>query len=519
MKRFPWLKMRKKTDPELPLEPPLWFGNQSNGEYFRPATRKDRQTRKLILETADLNARKLGMDRRDFLSSVMGMATTLYVMNHVSACSSSDTGKPSGKSDKDAGFGVPKDAMLDAELACQLVSGDEFIFDVQTHWFKKDDLAKFPLYIQLFGPLFDVTTEDNYIKDIFLDSQTTIAALTEWPGVACTGSTTTNCGLPLSNDSNAASRDHINALAHHTQRIVNHVQVMVQDPQGVDYELQIMEDAINTYGVAAWKMYPGFQPIFKLDDPNGRKVIEKGLALGVPLFCVHKGLPIGTFFSVEGNEPGDVGIVAKDYKDMGAKFVIYHSAICAGSATTTAAPPEGAYDPNEATPMGTNTLIRSILDNGIGPNENVYAEVGSAINQVQNDPIQAAHFFGKLMKYVGTDNVLWGTDCIIYGSPQPFIEWFRALTIPQSMQDQYGYPALDAAQKAKIFGLNAAKVYGVDPAAKRCMVEQSPTGMLKKRLDEEIGPRRWMFERPSGPKTWDEFAEHSRNCVRLGRPG
>jgi hypothetical protein len=138
---------------------------------------------------------------------------------------------------------------------------------------------------------------------------------------------------------------------------------------------------------------------------------------------------------------------------------------------------------------------------------------------VMNNPVTAAHFFGKLMKYVGTDNVVWGTDCIIYGSPQPFIEWFRTLTIQQSMQDQYGYPPLDDAQRAKIFGLNSAKIYGVDPSAQRCTVDQSQVGMLKKRLDDEMGPRRWVFETPGGPKTWDEFVEQSDENVRQGRPG
>jgi len=183
MKKLPWLRMRKKTDSELPLEPPIWFGNESNGEYFRPATKKDRRIRKAILEKADENARYLGVDRREFLASACGMATTLWVMNHVSACSS-DNPATKGKSDKDAHHNVPKDAMVDEGVACSVVDGNEFIFDVQTHWFKKDDLSRFPLYLQLFGQLFEVATEDNYIKDIFCESDTTITALTAWPGVS-----------------------------------------------------------------------------------------------------------------------------------------------------------------------------------------------------------------------------------------------------------------------------------------------------------------------------------------------
>ena len=33
IKRYPWLKLLKKSRPEPPLEPPLWLGNHSNGEY------------------------------------------------------------------------------------------------------------------------------------------------------------------------------------------------------------------------------------------------------------------------------------------------------------------------------------------------------------------------------------------------------------------------------------------------------------------------------------------------------
>lgn len=54
----------------------------------------------------------------------------------------------------------------------------------------------------------------------------------------------------------------------------------------------------------------------------GRRVIETGLGLGIPLFAVHKGLPL------PGMEPGytrpkDVGAAARAHPD--ATFLIYHS--------------------------------------------------------------------------------------------------------------------------------------------------------------------------------------------------
>lgn len=522
-RRFPWLTKRTKTMPELPLEPPLWMGARSNGEYFHFQTPYERRLRRFVLDTADANARRTGMDRRQFLASALGMATTLWCINFASGCGDDGEGRGS------AAICVPPEAMFDEDAACQAIGGNEFIFDVQTHWFNEEDTVRFPESIRrIFGPLFAVANQNAYIRNLFLDSDTTMAVLTSWPGTTCSDdpANTDPCGLPLSNLSMARSRDHINQLACNTERVIQHVQVLPNDPLGIDKQIDIMTTLHCEKLAFGWKMYPGFASAsidprgargYFLTDANARRVIEHGLALGVNRFCVHKGLPIGPFFEKEHNHPRDVGVAAREYPD--AQFIIYHSGICAGFDACNQAPPEGPYDPADPDPKGVNALVRSLIDNGIAPNRNVYAEVGSAINEVLNDATAAAHFFGKLMKYVGTENVLWGTDCVIYGSPQPYIEWFRALTIPQQMQEQYGYPPLDAANKAKILGLNAARLYNIDVDARRCQIDACSTARLKRRLDEEFGPRRWAFQRPGGPKNWDEYVAASRLNAARGRPG
>ncbi|HVU00357.1 MAG TPA: amidohydrolase family protein, partial [Polyangiaceae bacterium] len=199
-------------------------------------------------------------------------------------------------------------------------------------------------------------------------------------------------------------------------------------------------------------------------------------------------------------------------------FIIYHSAICAG--TDPCSSVEGPFDENDTSKQtGTNALIRSVLDNGIKPGGNVYGEIGTAFNNIKSDPTQSAHFFGKLLKYLGEDNVVWGTDCIINGNPQSQIEVFRTLTIPQAMQDQYGYPALTDAVKAKIFGLNSAKLYGVDAEAQRCAITATALNQLKQDVDQELGGRRWAFEPPKGPQTYEEWWEGAEEMRRTGRPG
>jgi hypothetical protein len=322
------------------------------------------------------------------------------------------------------------------------------------------------------------------------------------------------------------SREFINQLAGNTQRVIQHFQVLPSDPLGVEKQLEMMTAMHCNNLVYGWKMYPGFasksidprgRPGYFLTDPDARRCIEHGLNLGVNRFAVHKGLPIGSFFEQEHNYPSDVGVVAKDYPD--ARFIIYHSAICAGHEQCDTNDPEGPYDATSARPTGTNALIRSLIDNNIPKNSNVYAEVGSAINQLLTDATAAAHFFGKLLKYVGEDRVVWGTDCTIYGSPQRFIEWFTQLQIPEQMQAEHGYPALTTDVKKKIFGLNSAALYGIDVEAKRCKILECPVTALKHTIDGELGGRRWAFEQHAGPKSWAEFDEDSRRARALGRPG
>jgi hypothetical protein len=117
---------------------------------------------------------------------------------------------------------------------------------------------------------------------------------------------------------------------------------------------------------------------------------------------------------------------------------------------------------------------------------------------------QAAHMLGKLLKYLGPDRILWGTDSFNNGGPQPQIEAFRAFQIPESMQMMYGYPALTAEVKAKILGLNAAAVYSVDVAAVRRQITGDDISqiVLSRRDDRRSYP---LGPRPHGPRSRREY--------------
>jgi hypothetical protein len=77
------------------------------------------------------------------------------------------------------------------------------------------------------------------------------------------------------------------------------------------------------------------------------------------------------------------------------------------------------------------------------------------------------HGIGQNIKHYGADHVIWGTDCLWWGSPQWAIEAFKRFQISDELCERFGYKKISKEDKAKIFGLNAAKLYKVDVKAKR----------------------------------------------------
>ena len=82
------------------------------------------------------------------------------------------------------------------------------------------------------------------------------------------------------------------------------------------------------------------------------------------------------------------------------------------------------------------------------------------------DPRVCAFMMGTLVKGLGADHVVWGSDAIWTGSPQWQIEALRRLEIPQDMQKKYGFKPLgpaDGPVKQAIFGDNNARLYNLTP--------------------------------------------------------
>ena len=72
---------------------------------------------------------------------------------------------------------------------------------------------------------------------------------------------------------------------------------------------------------------------------------------------------------------------------------------------------------------------------------------------------------GTLIKGMGADKMVWGTDSVFYGSPQWQIEAMRRIEIPEDMQKKHGFAPLgpaDGLTKQALFGYNSARLFGLD---------------------------------------------------------
>jgi hypothetical protein len=466
---------------------PIKIDATSNGE-FRPVPVSDVVARANALAATQIgvHAKRVGMARRAFMQSLCGAATTLLTLDYAFAARGDGGGR----------FVLPKEAGFETAAAADTLVGDEFIFDVQTHmvdpagaWranagrYWERILASFPQGSCGDRDPVDCFSAEQFIKHVFLDSDTELAVLSFVPE------------LPERNPLSLEEAERVRVLVERMEganRLFLHAMVVPNGGPEIE-PLQLMEDAVARYPIAAWKCYTQWGPQgvgWELDSPDvGVPFIEQARALGIRNICIHKGLLFSGFPEAYGR-CADVGRAARLFPDM--NFIVYHS----GFETHHR---EGPYDPQAE--RGIDVLIRSLQDNDIGPNGNVYAELGSTWRFAMRDPTTAAYLLGKLLRHIGEDNLLWGTDSVWYGSPQDQIQAFRAFQIAPELIEAHGYAELTPGLKAKVLGLNGARVYDFDVPERRQRTEADPIGQRKADYREHVDPT---FE-TYGPRTAREF--------------
>lgn len=457
-----WLSKREmarvKGAEQLDTGSPIPTRVVSNGEFTPiPQTGRQRRVEQHISELGERFGRKHGLNRRDFLKTSSGMAAAFLAMNEIYG----------------AIFDVAEAEAsdFDAALARAARTAGQRIFDDQTH-FNRDDLrnpepiavGKFaakhwnPNMLDEMGIIHERFQFENYLKEIYLDSDTEVALLSTVPFE--------DRPWLLSNEQMALSRDLVNGLAGSRRMLIHSAFT-----PGIDGWLDDVDEAIERFKPDSWKGYTIGDPLdpsnskhpWRLDD---EKLVypfyEKIKKAGIKTVCVHKGLlPRDYAESMAGTwryaTVDDLGKAAQDWPDL--NFIIYHSAL---------RPFVELPDP-DADAFERTGEIRWVSDLARIPEKfgvsNVYGEIGTSFaNTVVTHPRLAAGMIGTLLKGLGSDHLLWGTDSTWYGSPQWQIEAFRRLEIPEDLQAKYGFEPLgaaDGALKNAVFWDNGAKLYGL----------------------------------------------------------
>jgi predicted TIM-barrel fold metal-dependent hydrolase len=426
---------------------------KSTDEYTpQPPSAAVRQAAAQFAERVATIAPKLGLSPADHAFDRRGTATALRAL---------DAAHGGGY------FPLDEATETDEDAAAAAFSGTAPVIDVQTHFIDParwdrpgaEGLAWFLTTVdqRRWGGGVDPHLIDaaEWATLVFGTSETAVALLTSTPGPAEDN--------VLTNPQIAAARDIMEKYGA-SGRVLTHT---IVHPNLGPGELEQMADWQAQLSPSGWKVYTLYGPPtaasptggwFLDDEEIGMPFLEQVRALGPRVVACHKGLggPIPSA-SVAAASPRDIGPAAAAFPDI--DFVVYHSGYEQNPEGE-----EGPYDP-AAPNDGVDRLVASVEAAGIGPGGNVYAELGSTWYLILRRPAEAAHVLGKLLRSLGPDRIVWGTDSIWYGSPQPLIDAFRSFQIPESFQEQFGYPALTTEIKEKILSHNARRVYRVSDAA------------------------------------------------------
>jgi uncharacterized protein len=468
----------RRADEADALGSPIPTQVVSNGEYFpMPQTLEQKAVETRIAELAGASAKRLGMSRRRFLASSAGMATAFVAMNEVFG----------------RYFEVDPLEMFGSAQAQGVVPQDLFVFDDQLHMiretmdgplalralsqgggeaakaagfdknpFNADGLPdEFGRAWSAWNPALGQSpiTGANFrlakfVKDVYLDSQVSVAILSNAP----LGLFEPSGGKPriprsvdesltamnLTGFQTAAVRDWVNNLAGST-RLLAHGQIFPGREN-----LAFMQQQIEQFHPDSWKGY-NIAYTAKLDQDPESELKQWRLD--------DEKVAYPTYELIRNNK--------KELKEHPGFFnICIHKGLAPASPGT----PEHFFDAEALDAIRSGKLRNGVPDlrwltefaQISAPLKNVYAEIGTTFAScVITFPSVCAHMLGQLLKYMGPERIVFGSDSLWYGAPQWQIEAFWRFNIPQDMAKKYGYPALNEKVKRQILGLNSARLYNL----------------------------------------------------------
>jgi predicted TIM-barrel fold metal-dependent hydrolase len=324
----------------------------------------------------------------------------------------------------------------------------------------------------------------QFIKDVYLDSQVTIGLLSNVtasvinlqnePRRPPRNVAEALSGEILTAAQTAAARNFINEISSSTRMLAHgllyvgrgnleYIQRQIDENKPDSWKGYNVSNAAKidddpTSPMRQWRhddervAYPTFELINKLYPAL------KAQKPGFNNICVHKGLSNAEPVRPEIGHPADLPKAAKDWP--GLNFITYHACIRPAFFMYDALEDVKSGRLREGVPDIQWTTEYALL---VRPYQNTYAELGTTwASAIVTFPTVAVHLMGQLMKFLGPDRIVFGSDSVWYGSPQWQIDALWRFQIPEDLRKKYGYPELTREAKRKILGLNSAKLYGIN---------------------------------------------------------
>ncbi len=180
---------------------------------------------------------------------------------------------------------------------------------------------------------------------------------------------------------------------------------------------------------AEWR---GASKGYKLSDPDAYRYFEECVKLGITNIHVHKGPTIYPL-NRDAFDVADVDDAASVFTEL--NFIVEHAGL----------------------PRIEDFCWIATQES------NVYAGLAVVLPFIHSRPRYFAEVMANLMFWIGPDKILFGSDYAIW-EPKWLVEKLMAFEMPEDLKAEYGAD-MTMEVKRKILGLNAARLYGIDPDA------------------------------------------------------
>jgi len=213
------------------------------------------------------------------------------------------------------------------------------------------------------------------------------------------------------------------------------------DPRDGEHALEDIAYQVEAFKCQGMKLYTaewnGSSRGWKLSDPDAYRCFEQCEKLGIKNLHIHKG-PTITPLDKDAFDVADVDHAATDFPNL--NFVVEHVGL----------------------PRLDEFCWIAVQE------QNVYAGLAVVTAFMHARPGYFAEMMGELLFWLGEDRIIFGSDYAIW-TPRWLVEKFAALELPDAVKDERGVD-LTTDVKAKILGLNAARLYDIDVEAKKAAI-------------------------------------------------